>query len=115
MKSVEEGLSSISIIPAPLKDNTEELINAAIAAGTLNPLNEDGTEKTRNQLKNELKKAAKLEKFNAKQSKVNTAAAPLLLVNEDSLDKKSQIDEAFSRFLLVRRNQWMAPWLIVFT
>lgn len=98
MKSVEEGVSELNIraTPAPpqFQDNTEELINAAIAAGTLNPLNEDGTEKTRNQLKNELKKAAKLEKFNAKQSKVNTAAAPAVTGKMKTLDKKSQIDEA---------------------
>ena len=47
MKSVEEGVSELNIraTPAPpqFQDNTEELINAAIAAGTLNPLNEDGT------------------------------------------------------------------------
>ena len=67
MKEVEEGVSELNLRN---QDNTEELINAALAAGTLKPLNEDGTEKSRNQLKNELKKAAKLEKFNAKQSKV---------------------------------------------
>lgn len=93
MKEVEEGVSELNLRG---QDNTEELIAAAIAAGTLNPLNEDGTEKSKNQLKNELKKAAKLEKFNAKQSKVKaTASANAEAGKMKTLDKKSgEIDEA---------------------
>lgn len=94
MKSVEEGVSELNLRN---QDNTEELIAAAIAAGTLNPLNEDGSEKSRNQLKNELKKAAKLEKFNAKQSKVKESAANTKekdTAKMKTLDKKSEIDEA---------------------
>lgn len=97
MKSVEEGVSELKInAPPQYQDNTEELINAAISSGTLNPLNEDGTEKSRNQLKNELKKAAKLEKFNAKQTKVkaNASEAPVTVGKMKTLDKKSEIDEA---------------------
>ena len=96
MKSVEEGVSELNIrAPPQFQDNTEELIAASIAAGTLNPLNEDGTEKSRNQLKNELKKAAKLEKFNAKQCKVKTEAPVTGAVGKmKTLDKKCEIDEA---------------------
>lgn len=93
MKEVEEGVSELNLRN---QDNTEELIAAAIAAGTLNPLNEDGSEKSKNQLKNELKKAAKLEKFNAKQSKVKvTSACSENNGKMKTLDKKSgELDEA---------------------
>jgi len=108
MKSVEEGVAELNLRN---QDNTEELIVAAIAAGTLNPLNEDGTEKSRNQLKNELKKSAKLEKFNAKQSKVKVA-----VVTENSgaskmktLDKKSEIDEALLKVAPGEKKPMDAP------
>lgn len=108
MNGVEDGVAELNLRN---QDNTEELITAAISAGTLNPLNEDGSEKSRNQLKNELKKAAKLEKFNAKQSKVKVVAA-----TENSsasklktLDKKSVIDEALLKVTPGEKKPMDAP------
>ena len=85
----ESSLSSAmadATITAP--EDTELVIPPGI-----NPLNPDGTPKTKNQLKNEIKKAAKMEKFLAKQDKVAEMKKASAAGKMKTLDKKGEVDE----------------------
>ncbi len=80
-----------SLGEASLNENTanEELV---IPSG-INPLNPDGTPKTKNQLKNEIKKAAKMEKFMSKQGKVAEMQKASAAGKMKTLDKRGEVDE----------------------
>lgn len=84
--SLSQAMADATI--APQEDNTELVLPPGI-----NPLNPDGTPKTKNQLKNEIKKAAKMEKFMAKQDKVAEMKKASAAGKMKTLDKKGEVDE----------------------
>ena len=85
---VAQNLAEVSLSTG---NELEELI-ASLPPG-INPLNADGTPKTKNQLKNEIKKAAKLEKFAAKQDKVAEMQKASAAGKMKTLDKRGEMDE----------------------
>ena len=85
----EQLCSSMAEASLENNNNNEELI---LPPG-INPLNPDGTPKTKNQLKNEIKKAAKMEKFMAKQGKVAEMQKAAAAGKMKTLDKRGEVDE----------------------
>jgi len=82
--SVVEGMEELT-----MGDGTKVVV--PIGTSLLNP---DGTPKSKNQLKNEAKKSAKLEKFMAKQAKATDLQKAGASTKMKTLDKRSVVDEA---------------------
>lgn len=91
-EETEQLASSLADASLNDNDNDHQQLLQNLPPG-INPLNPDGTPKSKNQLKNEIKRAAKMEKFMAKQSKVAEMQKASASGKLKTIDKRGEVDE----------------------